>query len=340
MAPPETPAPILPDDEDITLLEAFLPEPDRFVSGEDLARTLGISRVSVWNRMKKLEQEGFVFKAVRNRGYRLEREPSQMHPALLAAHLRRSALEHPLSIYHSIDSTSSECERRFIAGTEPPFCVIAAEQTRGRGRLGRDWHSLNVGNLYCSFGFRPDLPLRRMQTFTLWIGVHLAELIRDFTGLEIKIKWPNDLMADRQKVAGMLTEARIDNDHMRDLIFGVGVNLNSDAASFPPPLRRKAASLAMLLHRKLPLHPFAGRLIQTVFDAYNEFHQGIPDSLLAEKWAPFDLLWDKEVRAESGSTVIQGVARGIDPQGSLRLRLPDGSLHALRAGDVSLQTNY
>ncbi len=331
---------ILAEDGDISLLTSLLEAGDQFISGQSLADSLGVSRVSIWNRMKKLETEGFRFEAIRNRGYRLEQEPAQIHAALISAYLKSREFSYPIYAYPTIDSTSSECERLLIAGTPPPFCVISAEQTRGRGRMGRDWHSENVGNLYLSFGFQPNLPLARMQTFTLWLGIHIAAFIRDFTGLDMKIKWPNDLMLEGRKVAGMLTEARIDNDHMRDLIFGLGINFNAPAASFPPELREKAISLAMVLGRNLPLHAFSAQLIQSVFNAYEKFHQGVDDQQLLEKWKPFDLLRNRQVVVTTGRSTVEGTVKGIDSQGSLVLIEADGSPHRLRAGDVSLQTNY
>ena len=115
------------------------------------------------------------------------------------------------------------------AGRPAPFAVLARRQTRGKGRLGRAWHSESPVSLYASLAFRPQVEPGRMQTFTLWMGVNLCELLANFTGVEPGIKWPNDIVFDGRKAGGLLTEARIDADRISDLILGVGLNVN------PPP---------------------------------------------------------------------------------------------------------
>src|SRR5690606_18217155 len=134
------------------------------------------------------------------------------------------------------DSTNDEAARQLAAGRTAPFVILARKQTRGRGRLGRAWHSEANGNLYASFAFRPRVPPGRMAVFTLWMGVSICELIANFTHLQPGIKWPNDILFDGRKAGGMLTEARIDSDQIRDLIFGLGLNVNAPAADWPADL--------------------------------------------------------------------------------------------------------
>ena len=115
------------------------------------------------------------------------------------------------------------------ASIEHEFAVLARRQTRGKGRLGRVWHSDSPVSLYASLGFRPEVEPERMRTFTLWMGVNLCALLANFTGVEPGIKWPNDILFGDRKAGGLLTEARIDADRIRDLILGIGLNVN------PPP---------------------------------------------------------------------------------------------------------
>src|ERR1700722_15416728 len=147
-----------------TLLSALLDAgPDGYVSGEELARRLGVSRVSVWARLQKLQAEGLEGTAGGGRGYRLLAEPAVLHPAVLAAYIRlgqRTKTPPEISVIFlpEIDSTNLEAERRLAAGAKTPFVVFAARQTAGRGRLGRAWHSAEGGGLYLSFAFQPRLP--------------------------------------------------------------------------------------------------------------------------------------------------------------------------------------
>jgi BirA family biotin operon repressor/biotin-[acetyl-CoA-carboxylase] ligase len=228
---------------EVLIIEALLAAGAGHVSGTALARQLGVSRVAVWQQMEKLRAQGFAFESVRARGYRLSACPAALHPALIAAHLRSHGRSCPLMLLDEVDSTNDEAARQLADGRPAPFAVLARRQTRGRGRLGRAWHSTDNGNLYVSFAFRPRLAPARMQTFTLWMGVNVCELVANFTGATPGLKWPNDLLFDGRKAGGMLTEARMDADQIRDLVFGLGLNVNSPAGAWPRELAGRAISL-------------------------------------------------------------------------------------------------
>lgn len=323
---------------DPRILLPFLETPGAYVSGEKLARMAGVSRVSVWNRMNKLEEDGFRFEAVRNRGYRMVAEPATFHPLLMEAYARLKDLELPLSVHNSIDSTSSEIERLLISGKVPPFAVVASEQTRGRGRMGRPWESQPAGNAYLSLAFRPNLQLDRMQCFTLWMGVNLVHLLRHLTGLPLQIKWPNDVLCKGRKLAGMLTEARIDNDHLKDLIFGLGVNIN--AGHFEGDLGRKATSIYLEDGRIQSVHRYAAEILATLLKAYRQIETENISESLKKQWDELDCLRDQPVSLDNGFQNLTGIARGIDEQGALLLEEDSGETTRVLAGDVSLSRSY
>jgi BirA family biotin operon repressor/biotin-[acetyl-CoA-carboxylase] ligase len=226
------------------ILRELLASDSNPVSGARLARLLDISRVAVWMQLQKLTHQGFAFEGLRSRGYRLLKTPAQLHPALVQAYLSgRPRLPH-LVCLDRVDSTNSEAERQLADGCAVPLVILAREQTAGRGRRGRAWHSPAAGNLYCTFVFRPKIEPARMQDFTLWMGLNVCELIANFCKIQPGLKWPNDLHVKDRKAGGMLTEARIDADQIRDLVFGLGLNLNGKAGDLPRDLQRTATSLA------------------------------------------------------------------------------------------------
>jgi len=189
----------------IILRELLAREPE-FLSGTALAHKLGMSRVSVWLHMEKLRAQGFTFEAARTRGYRILQRPSGLHLGLIQAHLKGRRTDLAISLLDEVDSTNDEAARQLAAGRTAPLIVLARQQTRGRGRLGRTWHSEANGNLYASFAFRPRVPPSRMPVFTLWMGVNICELIANFAQLTPGIKWPNDILFDGRK-AGALCDA-------------------------------------------------------------------------------------------------------------------------------------
>ncbi|HTQ32041.1 MAG TPA: biotin--[acetyl-CoA-carboxylase] ligase [Opitutaceae bacterium] len=322
---------------EIVILRELLDHQPGFVSGSTLARKLGMSRVGVWTHMGKLREQGFAFKAVRSRGYKLTRRPVALNAALIEAHLRRRARDFTLVFLDEIDSTNSEAERLLAAGRPAPFAVLARRQTHGRGRFGRAWHSEANGNLYASFAFRPRLEPARMQTFTLWMGLNVCELVANFCHLSPGLKWPNDLVFAGRKAGGMLTEARVDADQIRDLVFGLGLNVNCPHDAWPRGLAATATSLAEQAGAPLDLNRFAAALTGRVLLAYTDFIDGDYTGNFADLWNRFDSLRSRMVTLVQGEKKFSGTAAGIDGEGSLLLRTDAGKTLRFRAGEVTVE---
>ncbi len=317
------------------ILRALLENESGYVSGGELAKTLGVTRVAVWQQMEKLRAHGFAFKARRAHGYKISSFPAQLYAPLLEAHLAPRKLNYRFTLLPTIDSTNEEAARQLSSGQTAPLIVAAHAQTQGRGRFGRHWHSADNGNLYISFAFRPQIDPSRMHTFTLWMGINICELIANFTRQTPSLKWPNDLYLDNRKAGGMLTEARIDSDQIRDLIFGLGLNLNAAAHQLPADLSTRATTLAE--HTRTPIDPnrFTAALIGRVLGAYHEFIKDNHRPTLADRWHPLDHLRNRTITLHQGDKLITGTASGIDDEGSLLIRQSDGKLHRYRAGEVT-----
>lgn len=318
------------------LRELLVREPG-WVSGATLASKLGVSRVSVWNRMEKLREEGFAFEARPARGYRLSGRPAALHAPLIEMQLKVRPRGFSLIVADEVDSTNDEAARQLAAGRPAPFAVLARRQISGRGRFGRSWHSEANGNLYASFAFRPRVPPEAMQTFTLWMGVNVCELISNFTPLQPGLKWPNDLVFEGRKAGGMLTEARMDADEIRDLIFGLGLNVNSTAEAWPSELARRAVSLAELIGAPLDLNRLIAALIGRVLLAYQKFVDGDHRRSFADLWHRYDALRGRSVTVLEGGRRHSGKVTGVDDEGALLLRDSRGRAQRFRAGEVTMQ---
>lgn len=328
-------SPALPP-ETVILAELIAAEPE-FVSGSDLARKLGISRVAIWQYMEKLREQGFAFEAVRARGYRLTARPAGLSAALVQAYRRDRVSELPLQLLAEIDSTNDEAARQLAAGRDAPFAVIAQRQTKGRGRFGRPWHSEDNGNLYASFAFRPRLEPARMQMFTLWMGANVCELVASFCRTTPGLKWPNDLLFDGRKAGGMLTEARMDADQIRDLVFGLGLNVNSPAGGWPPELEGRAVSLSEHTRQPVDLNKFTAALVGRVHQAYERFVDGSYARKFADLWNRYDVLRNRPVAVLTPLQRVAGVALGIDDEGSFLVRTDKGHTERFSAGEVTLE---
>ncbi len=324
---------------EIVILRALLENESGYVSGSEIARSLAMSRVAVWQYMEKLRAQGFNFEAVRARGYKLTGRPSSINRSLIEAYLSTRDLNFEIQCCDELDSTNDEAMRQLAAGRGTPFVVIAKKQSRGRGRFGRVWQSDAEGNLYASFAFRPQVSPERMQTFTLWMGINVCEVVANFTRAQPGVKWPNDILFDGRKAGGMLTEARMDSDQIRDLVFGLGLNINSAPQAFPESPGRRATSLAEQTRTVLDLNKFAAALIGRVLDSYQQFVSGTYHKTFADRWHACDVLRDKPVSLVYGPRTIKGTVTGIDDEGSLIVRTEKGRTERFRAGEVSLEKN-
>ncbi|MDI1319384.1 MAG: biotin--[acetyl-CoA-carboxylase] ligase [bacterium] len=321
---------------EISILRELLGRESGPVSGARIAQQLGISRVAVWLQLQKLTKQGFVFAAARSLGYRLVKTPAQLHPALVHAYLSGRPRPPHLVCLDTVDSTNSEAERQLAAGSPVPLVILARQQTEGRGRQGRTWHSPAAGNLYCTFVFRPKLEPARLQDFTLWMGLNVCELVSNFCKIDPGLKWPNDLLLSGRKAGGMLTEARVDADQIRDLVFGLGLNLNGRAADLPREVSATATSLAEATGAPVDLNRFAAALIGRVLGAYASFVEGDYRDKFAELWKRYDVLRGRPVSVVQGTRTVTGTATGIDDEGSLIVRLSSGRTERFRAGEVTL----
>ncbi len=326
------------DSLDGSILRAFLEAGGAAVSGDDLAGELGVSRVAIWARLGRLRREGFAFEASPRKGYRLTGSPDAAHPALLEAHLRRLGCRMPCEVLDATDSTNSEAERRLARGAEAPFAVLARRQTAGRGRLGRAWQSDRTGNLYLSLAFRPFLPLERLGPFTVWMGLAVCEHLAEAHGAELGLKWPNDLLDARgRKVAGMLTEARVDADAVRDLVFGLGLNLEGPGKDWPADLRRRAAGLREAAGGPLDPSAVAAGVIAALERAWERFEEGRFAADFRRMAARRDCLRGKPVRVTLRGKPLSGTADGIEDDGALRLRGAGGKAMRVASGEVTLR---
>jgi BirA family biotin operon repressor/biotin-[acetyl-CoA-carboxylase] ligase len=323
---------------DSSILLAFLQSAKNPVSGDRLAKDLGVSRVAIWSRLERLRQEGFVFKASTRKGYQLVQVPESLHASLLDAQLRLLKVSESVDLLATVDSTNSEAERRLAIGHEAPFAVLAQSQTAGRGRLGRRWHNTKAGNLYLSLAFRPFISPEKLKPFTLWMGLALCAAIEEHCQVKLGLKWPNDLQSpDGKKVAGMLTEARVDADSVRELVFGLGLNLVGNPKDFPTEIRQTASSLQHATGRPLDLHATIAQIIASLFQAWQDFCEGRWERFFKTRWQRYDVLMGHSVRVGLRGDPIAGVVEGIDAEGSLILRTGGGRRKVVSSGEVTLR---
>jgi len=305
---------------------------DEYVSGEEIAETLGISRAAVAKRVGELRKRGFAIAAAPRRGYRLDGTPDALTADVVAGKLTTAWLGRAWRHEASVASTNDEAAAWARAGAPAGAVVVADEQTRGRGRLGRRWHSPPGASLYLSAVLRPPLAPHRVPPLTLAAGVAVAEALVAFDVVPA-LKWPNDVLLDGKKVAGILTEMSADLDRVHHVVVGIGVNLNVDA--FPEELTAIATSLQIARGAPVSRAEFAAALCARLEHWVDQFVADGAAAVVAA-WKQHARFFGKRVSVTAGRDRMDGIAEDLDDDGALKLRLDDGRTIRVVAGELAI----
>ena len=231
--------------------------------------------------------------------------------------------------FQELSSTMDEAARQAAAGAPDGTVVVAETQRTSRGRWGRSWVS-QPGNLYLSVLFYPDF--HGLPYLSQLGGVALTRAITRTCGLSPRIKWPNDVLVDGKKVAGILVESAIEGERVGHAIIGIGVNVALDVAQFGE-LAGYATNLNCLASKEVARDGLLRRLLHEMDLLYLELRQGCSPM---QEWRELLDTLGQQVQVTSRRDSYDGVAEGVDDLGNLLLRLDDGQLITLTAGDVSL----
>jgi len=252
-------------------------------------------------------------------------------------HLDTAWLGRDLHCFEVLDSTNLTAREMAVAGAPDGVVVIADAQRRGRGRLGRAWVSPARTNLYLSVVLRCDVPVDRLAQISLLAGVATCEAVRAWCSTAV-IKWPNDVLIDGRKVAGILAELE-QGGGGRAVVLGIGVNLNSGAGDFPDELRDKATSLHLVTGDRVDRAHFAGLLLTRLEARYDEWRRD-GFAAIAATWRALAPLIGRRIQVQEPGGVVEGDVVDLDDDGALRLRRDDGSLYRVIAGDVTVIDGY
>jgi BirA family biotin operon repressor/biotin-[acetyl-CoA-carboxylase] ligase len=250
---------------------------------------------------------------------------------------REKILGREILYLESTASTNRRAREEARRGAPEGLAVIADFQSQGRGRMGRAWSSPAGVNLYLSILLRPPLPPERVPPITLLAGVACARAIKRATGLDARLKWPNDIFISGKKAAGILAEMEGENSLRRFVILGVGINVNWEAESLPAELRETATSLRAEAGREFDRAALAHETLEELEADYVLFRQEGFSEKMQEEWNRLSLVNGKRATLTFLDHKISGEIQGLDPDGALVFIDPEGNTRRFMAGDVSLR---
>lgn len=299
----------------------LLKEKEDYISGEDLAQELGISRTSIWKAIRQLEAHGLTIEAARNRGYKLA-EGDLLLPDLIA---EESQL--PVHLNADSDSTQLDAKQGIEAGHKSPALYLAPHQNRAKGRFGRPFYASKSGGIYMSLRLSPNVPFLEFKPYTILAAAAVVKAIQSLCDLDVQIKWVNDIYLGQKKVAGILTEAisSMENQRVTDVIIGVGINVHID--DFPKELQHSAGNL----FDDQP--PFTrNQLITAIWKAFLETDEKELIALYKEK----SLVVGQQVSFVENQVEFRGTAIAVTDTGNLVIQLDNGKAKIISSGEISL----
>ena len=235
--------------------------------------------------------------------------------------------------FDSIDSTNLEAIRRAKSGYSEGLCIIAREQTRGRGRLDRSWHSPKNAGLYFSILLRPTFEISRWPLINLAASLAVSDALAKTIQLAVDIKWPNDICVEHRKLGGILAET-VETSNGTAVALGIGINLTSE--SFPPELNELATSITAVAFRPIDPEALIDELIKSLMRRYEMLHTDEGCEQTLRDWcAHSSYAYDRQVRVTLHNESFTGVTRGLELDGALRVETLEGEIKLVRAGDVT-----
>lgn len=306
------------------------------VSGEELCKIADVSRAAIWKHVEKLREEGYGIEASPHLGYRLLNIPDRLIPAEIKWKLKTRTLGREVISYKKVDSTNDIAYALAEKGLKEGAVILSEEQEKGKGRHGRNWISPSKSGIYLSVILRPQITPNEISKITLLAAVATAKAVREITGLQAMIKWPNDILVNHRKVCGILTEMKAEQDGVDFIVIGIGINVNTPIKQLP----KGASSLKEELSRHSADDPVSRidltkRLIERL-DADYFLLKKDGFRPIMDEWKHLTDMLGSRVKVVLQNRTFEGLAHDIDPDGALVVRKDAGTLEKISSGDIMM----
>ena len=315
------------------LLMLLLANKGTYLSGEDISKKFGITRSAVWKQINNLRNSGYIIKSSPRLGYCLNESPDLLLPEEIWSMCDLTILGSKIHYCSVTGSTNEDAKKLAQEGAPNGTLVIAEKQQKARGRMGRAWNSPD-GGLWFSMILRPHLAPMEAPKLTIMTAVAVAEAITRTTGIDAKIKWPNDILIDGKKACGILTEMSAEMDAINHVIIGIGINVNID--DFPKELKDKGISLKEIKGEEVSRIQVLSALLER-FEHYYVKAETEGFQEIFESWRSLCINLGQKVKIMGKNESFEGTTLDIDESGALLVKTEDGEVIRVFSGDVSLR---
>jgi len=316
---------------------AALRASDGYVSGQDLCGQFGVSRTAIWKAINQLKQSGYEIEAVQNRGYHIVSIPDILSENELRSIRKTKWLGDKIYYEPVSESTNTKAMQLAEQGAPHGTIVVTDHQINGRGRRGRIWETEEGAGIAMTFLLRPKIDPNNASMLTLIAAMAVARGIEDETGLKVGIKWPNDIIINRKKVSGILTEMSAQADYVNHIVVGIGINVHME--EFPEELQNIATSIFLELGVKINRAALIERICE-YFEAYFDVFLRTEDlSAIAKQYDAYMVNRNQPVKVLDPKDTYEGTARGITTRGELLVDTWE-CRRLVSSGEVSVRGLY
>ncbi|WP_458947101.1 biotin--[acetyl-CoA-carboxylase] ligase [Oceanobacillus sp. CAU 1775] len=315
------------------LLTILSENEEKYISGQEISEALNISRNSVWKHMKALEKDGFEIEGVPRKGYRIIQHPNKVSDNTIKWGLNTKWLGQTVIHKETTQSTQLIIHQAAQEGAPHGTVAIADEQTKGRGRLNREWHSGKQKGMWLSILLRPAILPQQAPQLTLLTATVLADVIKNETNINPLIKWPNDILIHTKKAAGILTEMQAEQDQIQYIVIGIGLNINHTASDIPEDLRSLATSLKVESNKEWSIQTFVQAFLQTFETAYDSFIEN-GFSEVKKKWEGYGFKLGEEIKIINQNEERKAIFNGIAEDGALLIKDNANQVSKVYSGEI------
>lgn len=315
------------------LIDLLAKQAGAFVSGQWLSESLNISRTAVWKQMNALKKDGYQLEAVSNKGYRIVQGPDKVSSNTIQWGLGTSWLGKEIIHKETLTSTQTTATSLAQEGCAHGTIVLANKQTNGRGRLNRQWYSDHDHGIWLSIVLRPTIPPNQAPQLTLLTATVMVEVIEQIAQVTPAIKWPNDLLLNNKKLAGILTEMHAEHDQIHHVVIGIGLNLNQPADAIDDAIKQIATSVQIetgnVFNKKTTIQLFLEQ-----FERRYQQYIETGFSSVKQVWERYGYKMNEEVHYQTGKKRDTGIIRGISDEGALLLENNEQKIESIYSAEI------
>jgi BirA family transcriptional regulator, biotin operon repressor / biotin---[acetyl-CoA-carboxylase] ligase len=303
----------------------------QYHDGTTIGEALTMTRGAVWKTIKKLEAYGIKINSIKGKGYALLEPLILFDPVIIKKGIKEKDID--IAVFESIDSTNTYLKSS--SNKKRISICLAEQQTQGKGRLNRDWHSPFAQNIYfsCAYPFQKDVS--ELAGLSLVISLAIVKALQLYQPPKpILVKWPNDIVYEQQKLSGNLIEIQAESHGTCHAIIGIGINVNM-MQDKNQVISQAWTSLRKITGQYIDRNLLCINLVNHLIDYLNMFEQkGL--SAFIQEWNTIDALVNKDIALKNANNILYGKVKGIDLSGHLMLQLKNGDLQTFSAGDTSI----